>query len=268
MSTKNDIWQDGYKIPWSDPDFSRRMLVEHLTQDHDMASRRVEWIDRQVAWIHDRLLGGQPLHILDLGCGPGLYSHRLTVRGHRCRGIDFGPASIEHADLHNPDRSRCEFVLGDIRRVPFGADFDLAMVLYGEMNVFSPIEAAAIARAAYASLRSGGRLIVEMQTPEVVECVGRSGTFEQHRQRGVFSDHPHHLRIENEWLEDQETAVQTFYVSDAASGETQVYHSTTKAWPASELRKLLTDAGFRTAASYDEWPGNSDDLNLWVADKS
>lgn len=107
-----------------------------------------------------------------------------------------------------------------------------------------------------------------MQTTEVVERVGRSDPFEQHRQRGVFSEHPHHLRIENEWLEDQETAVQTFYVTDTASGETRVYHSTTKAWPDSDLRKLLTDAGFRTATSCDEWPCNSDDLRLWVADKS
>jgi SAM-dependent methyltransferase len=268
MSTNNDIWQDGYKIPWNDPDFSRRMLVEHLTQDHDLASRRVEWIDRQVAWIHDRLLGGQPLDILDLGCGPGFYSHRLTARGHRCRGIDFGPASIEYADLHNPDRSRCEFILGDIRHVPFGANFDLIMILYGEMNVFSPIEATAIARAAYASLRSGGRLIVEMQTPEAVERVGRSGPLEQQKQRGLFSEHPHRFRIENQWLGDQQTAVQTFYVTDAASGKTRVYHSTTKAWPNSELSELLTAAGFRTATSCDEWPCNNDDLKLWMADKS
>ena len=64
MTTQNDnIWHGAYKIPWDDPDFSRRMLVEHLTQDHDMASRRAEWIDRQAAWIHDHLLDGKPASI-------------------------------------------------------------------------------------------------------------------------------------------------------------------------------------------------------------
>ena len=114
MTTQNDnVWHGAYKIPWDDADFSRRMLAEHLSQDHDMASRRAEWIDRQVAWIHDALLDGQPASVLDLGRGPGFYSHRLTRRGHRCHGIDFGPASIEYAQQHNPDESRCEFVLGD-----------------------------------------------------------------------------------------------------------------------------------------------------------
>jgi len=47
MAAQDDnIWHGAYKIPWDDPDFSRRMLAEHLSQEHDMASRRVEWIDR------------------------------------------------------------------------------------------------------------------------------------------------------------------------------------------------------------------------------
>ena len=136
--SSDDLWDGAYKIPWDDPDFSRRMLAEHLSQDHELASRRVEWIDRQVEWIHSGLLGGQPAEVLDLGCGPGFYAHRLTSLGHRCRGIDFGPASIEHARKHNPDPSRCEFILDDIRHAAFGGPYDLAMLLYGEVNVFPP----------------------------------------------------------------------------------------------------------------------------------
>ena len=53
MRTGDDaLWSGAYKIPWNDPDFSERMLAEHLSQDHDLASRRCVWIDRQVAWIH------------------------------------------------------------------------------------------------------------------------------------------------------------------------------------------------------------------------
>ena len=95
-----NLWRGDYKIPWDDTEFSRRMLVEHLAQEHDLASRRTEWMDKQVAWIHDHLLGREPARLLDLGCGPGFYSHRLAARGHHFRGIDFGPASIEYAQQH------------------------------------------------------------------------------------------------------------------------------------------------------------------------
>ena len=35
-----DPWEEGERIPWDDPVFSRRILQEHLTQEHDAASRR------------------------------------------------------------------------------------------------------------------------------------------------------------------------------------------------------------------------------------
>ncbi|MEZ4569909.1 MAG: hypothetical protein R2849_06205 [Thermomicrobiales bacterium] len=41
-------WTEVSKIPWDDPDFSSRMLREHLSQDHDAASRRISMIDRHV----------------------------------------------------------------------------------------------------------------------------------------------------------------------------------------------------------------------------
>ena len=38
----------GRRLPWDDPEFSERMLREHLSQDHDMASRRQNLIDLHV----------------------------------------------------------------------------------------------------------------------------------------------------------------------------------------------------------------------------
>ena len=90
-------WAEGDNIPWDEPGFSKRMLREHLRQDHDAASRRSEKIDQHVAWIHDEVLSGHNTKILDLGCGPGLYSSRLAKLGHDCTGIDFSPASITYA---------------------------------------------------------------------------------------------------------------------------------------------------------------------------
>lgn len=39
------------KIPWDEPAFSQRMLANHLSQEHDWASRRQNVIDQQVEWI-------------------------------------------------------------------------------------------------------------------------------------------------------------------------------------------------------------------------
>lgn len=33
-------WSEGDNIPWDEPEFSERMLAEHLSQEHDLALRR------------------------------------------------------------------------------------------------------------------------------------------------------------------------------------------------------------------------------------
>lgn len=253
---ETNLWTGPYKIPWDDPDFSRRMLALHLAQDHDMASRRTEWIDRQVAWIHERLLGGRPARILDLGCGPGFYSHRLAGLGHRCRGVDFGPASIEYARRQG---TPCEFTLGDIRCAEFGGPYDLAMILFGELNVFPPAEALAVLRKAQ---EAAARLIVEVQTPEAVERTGRADPSEdQLESGGLFSDRPHRCRTESQWLAGERIALQTFTITEA--GGVRVYRNTTQAWPDDDLTGLLEAAGFDNVHRCADWPSNTEDLALW-----
>ena len=91
--------------PWDDPGFSERMLKEHLSQDHDAASRRFEKIDAHVDWIHRELLSGQPARIPDLCCGPGLYTSRLAKLGHECEfnEVEFFPSLSGEVDESQGD---------------------------------------------------------------------------------------------------------------------------------------------------------------------
>ena len=135
-------WAEGEKIPWDDPEFSKRMLKEHLSQAHDAASRRSEIIDVHVGWIHNHVLKGEPTRVLDIGCGPGLYTQRLARLGHQCTGIDFSPASIAYA-REQAERAGldCKYIQADIRTADFGEGYGLVMFIFGEFNVFRPAEA-------------------------------------------------------------------------------------------------------------------------------
>ena len=137
-------WAEGEKIPWNDPEFSRRMLTEHLSQEHGMASRQGAVIDDHVAWLHQYVLAGRtsfparlpdrPARILDLACGPGLYASRLAKLGHQCTGIDFGPASIEYArEAAQRDELSCWYIEGDLRTTDF-APFDEDLFLECEAD--------------------------------------------------------------------------------------------------------------------------------------
>lgn len=114
------------------------MLSEHMSQEHDAASRRFEIIDSSpVRWIHDQVLKRKPTRILDLGCGPGLYTHRLASLGHQCVGIDFSPASITYARKQADEAGfDCEYIYQDIRMADYGDEYGLVMSIFGEFNVF------------------------------------------------------------------------------------------------------------------------------------
>ena len=209
-------WAEGEKIPWNDPDFSRRMLKEHLSQRHDAASRRTSVIKKHVDWIQNFVLNGKSSHILDLGCGPGLYTARLAALGHVCHGIDFGPASIEYAVKNAPEN--CSFSLGDIRGTDFGSGYDLVMLIFGEFNVFKPEDARLILNKACAALKPGGKILLEPHTFDAVYELGNQPATWYSAKNELFAEEPHLCLMESFWDEDLSVAIERYIIVDAARG--------------------------------------------------
>ena len=253
-------WTEGDNIPWHDPAFSERMLREHLSQEHDAASRRSAKLDRHVAWIHGTLLSGAATQVLDLGCGPGLYAARLAALGHRCHGIDFSPASIRYArEQADAVGSACSYVLGDLRQVDFGRDHGLAMVLFGELNVFTPDDAQAILRKAHAALQPGGWLLLEPHTFEAVRGMGDEPASWSTGASGLFADAPHLVLTEHAWHEGRRAATIRHFVVEAATGEVQRHAQTMQAYTDAEYHALLAAAGFGDVAVHPSLTGRSED---------
>lgn len=267
--SERHLWDGKYKIPWDDPDFSARMLREHLSQEHDLASRKTETIAAQAEWIHGNVSAQRPRRLLDMGCGPGLYMDRFLERGYDCTGIDFSPASIDYAEKRLSGAAR--LIKGDLREVTFGGGYDLAIMLFGEMNVFSPDDCARILSKAHGALVPGGALVLEVHTFDVVKRCGlapdtwyKSGGGLQ----GLFSDAPHLCLTENHWFESCRTALQVFHIIDAQTGRVESYRSTVKAWTNDEYRQLLETAGFGAVTECSGWPSHSEDFILLTAGKT
>jgi len=89
---KPALWQRSSEPLWDDDHISRQMLAAHLDPDLDAASRRHDVIDRSVAWLGSVIPAGG--RVLDLGCGPGLYTSRLAAMGYDVTGIDYSRRSI------------------------------------------------------------------------------------------------------------------------------------------------------------------------------
>jgi SAM-dependent methyltransferase len=253
-------WTEGEKIPWNDPDFSARMLREHLNQEHDAASRRFKIIDRQVEWIHHQVLSGVPTKILDLGCGPGLYTSRLARKGHSCSGIDFSPAAIKYAnEMAQVDGLDIDYQLGDIRDIEFGGDYGLVMLIFGEFNVFRPSDSRLILDKIYTALGQGGYLLLEPHTYKCVQEMGESSPTWYTAQEGLFSDKPHLYLQENFWNHQKHVATSRYYVIDSQTMHIEHHAASVQAYTDIDYRALLIEMGYDEVEFYPSLIGIKDE---------
>ena len=249
-------WTEGDNIPWNDPEFSERMLAEHLSQEHDLASRKSGTIDAQADWIFSTVLGGRPGRLLDLGCGPGLYIRRLAARSCECVGMDFSPASIRHAEeTAAADALPCRFVLGDLREEAFGGGFDVVMMIYGQFNVFPRHQGMEILRKAHAALVPGGRLLLELQSAAQVQKGGEAGPSWYSAPAGLFSDSPHLVLQENFWDAEATASTNRFFVVDAQTASVSSCALSNEAYTEEELSDALHKAGFRKVQHFPSLTG-------------
>jgi ubiquinone/menaquinone biosynthesis C-methylase UbiE len=256
-------WSEADNIPWNEPGFSARMLKEHLSQEHDAASRRFEKIEQHVAWIHQKAFISQPGKLLDLGCGPGLYASRLTRLGHQVTGIDYSPASIAYAQEQAAQQGQTiSYIEADIREAKYtqgdGREFDNAMLIFGETNVFKPPDIRKILHKIYAAFKPGGKLVLEPHTYEAIKKIGQTTPSWFSAESGLFSPHPHIVLTERFWNADQNAATIRHYVMEAETGNVIRYAQSMQAYKDADYRALLAEIGFEDIQFYPSLTGVPD----------
>lgn len=263
-------WRDGENLPWDDPEFSERMLAEHLDQSHGAASRQLHEVRRLVAWLWTALDLAPGSRVLDITCGPGLYAVELAQRGAQVVGIDFSPASIRYARQLAEAQGmadRCRFIQADIREAlpqHAGADYDAAIFLYGQLAVFPRPEAQRLLAAVADALRPGGRLAIELLNFDRIDKTDSTWWFTD--DRGLWGSRPFLSLGERHWDPEQRASIDRFYILDLETGQLRIYGLADAAYTVDEMRTLLRRCGFSRSAAFPAWAGvELYDAEEWVA---
>ena len=79
------------------PTYQRICSKPILTRPSDGASRKIVEIEKTVRHLTDSSFLKAGDRVLDLGCGPGLYSSRLCLEGMKVTDVDISRLSIDYA---------------------------------------------------------------------------------------------------------------------------------------------------------------------------
>ncbi|MFD2052029.1 class I SAM-dependent methyltransferase [Mesorhizobium calcicola] len=118
--------------------------------------------DRQAQLIVDLLALRQGDQVLELGCGYGRITNRLAEKGVQVTGLDLSPVLIKEAEEGAAERGvKVEYVLGDMRALPWRDRFDAAFLWFTTFGYFDDADNERVLREAASSLRKGGRLLID-----------------------------------------------------------------------------------------------------------
>ena len=164
-SSRPELYAHGTGLLWDDEHISEMMLDVHLEPDSDSATRKHGFVDRSVKWITEIAPPDRFPYLLDLGCGPGIYSERFHKAGYTVTGIDLSRRSIRYAEAQAAiDKTNIEYRCTDYMAIDYQERFDIVTLIYCDYSALSITDRRTLLGKVYRSLRPGGMFIFDVFT--------------------------------------------------------------------------------------------------------
>jgi len=254
LQQKPEPFTPGEPLFWNDPHISKQMLNVHLNPDVEAASRKPETIDRSVKWLIKTLELKTPASILDLGCGPGLYTSRLARAGFQITGMDYSYSSIEYATKYaNENNLNIAYRYQNYLELRDEDQYDAALLIYGDYCPLSPEQRATLLMNIHRALKPGGQFVLDVSTREHRKQYGNKNNWYA-AEGGFWKPGPHFVLEqgldypeESIWL-DQYTVVE-------ADGKVSVYRNWFQDYTPETITAELEQGGFYVKSLWGDLTG-------------
>lgn len=147
-------------------------------QDDDFWSEFYDFLFSEQRFTQaEELLDSSPLltfptgaRVLDLCCGPGVFTVPLARRGYAVTGVDRSPALLERARaLSGAAGAPATYVEADVRTYDQPGAFDVVLNMFTSFGYFEdPADNARALRTMFTSLAPGGTLVLDLAGKELL----------------------------------------------------------------------------------------------------
>ena len=177
---------------WTDPHTSRQMLNFHLNPEVDISSRGTRFIDESADWMIQHFKLSSEAHVLDFGCGPGLYVSRLASCGARVTGIDFSQTSIDYAKKQAAHHGQeVSYHLANYFEYEPEGELDLIIMIMCDFCAMSPKQRSEMLRKFARHLSPKGRVIFDVYSLVAYDQKEEGICFEKNLLNGFWSSSPY-----------------------------------------------------------------------------
>lgn len=239
-----DDWYLKYWVQW--------ITAETTTEDADSIERFLELKPNS--------------KVLDLCCGQGRHSLELGRRGYNVVGLDLSETLLtESRRLVQQQKLQVEFLLGDMRQIPFENEFDGIFNFYTAFGYFEKDQDnQAVLDAVGRALKPGGRFLLDYPCLE-----GRMGGWKTQRfiefDDGTVLLHSLHHDVFNQTIKNE-----ALYITKDNQRHRTGF--TLRHYYGRELRQCFEKAGMNVIAVYGDKQGgeltNKNDRMLVLGQKS
>jgi len=276
-SARPALFEPGEPRFWDDPHISKSMLEEHLNPKHDAASRKTETIDKTVGHLFKSKIIEPEMKVLDLGCGPGLYSERICRAGACVAGLDISENSIRYAQnsavraglmtsgaccLKQAD-SKIEYHCMNFFDMDYREEFDAVIQIYGELCTFSDEMRDRLLKLIHKALKKGGKFVFDVSTRRLRERGGLKNGWYISRE-GFWRPGKHMVLEQGFDFPEEDVWLDQYIVIDQQRAG--VYRNWFHDYSLDTISSVLTGAGFNIRSAWNDLTGTGlTEDGEWIA---
>lgn len=260
---KPELYAKGTSFMWTDEHISKQLLDVHLNDDTDLASRKKPTIEKTANWMLETQKEKGKLNILDLGCGPGLYSEIFAEKGHSVTGVDISKNSIEYAQKSaKTNELNINYINADYLEMYIEPNkYDLVVLIYADLGVLMPPERENLLKKIYYGLKKGGNFIFDVMKDNDFEKKLVPKIWDA-KNCGFWKDSPY-LALSESFLYQEEKVILYQHNILDTNGNIETYRFWTHFFSKKDLCRMLESSNFIDINFRDDILPNED---IWSGD--
>ncbi len=240
---------------WNDDHISKQMLKAHLSFDNDLASRKKTTIVASVDFILSTLKLPLGAKILDIGCGPGLYTEEFARRGFKVTGIDYSQRSLQYAKESAMKQGLpITYLFQDYLTIDFVAEFDLITLIYFDYGALTKTERETLNPKLTRALKQNGHFVFDAYSTQHFQKLQESREATQHPQGGFWSEKKYQLQKDIFLYPEAKTDLTRYIVTK--EDEAKTYHIWNTSFDLQDIEKNFSPHGLSLEKSFSDLMGN------------